>query len=100
MMAMTSHESSEDILNLDSSSDMRESNNLAVKSLPYGVTINLYEFHASVVNMISSSLDGISVANILVCRLNPKKARFYEKTIKPNDLKVSSRHGAVLDLNR
>jgi hypothetical protein len=35
-----------------------------------------------------------------VCRLKKKKTKLCEKTIKPNDLKVSSRHGTILDLSR
>jgi len=100
MMALTSHESYEDIRNLESSSDMREGNNLMVKGLLYGVTINLYAFYVFMVDMIDSSSDGTSVVNMLVCRLNKKKFKLCEKTIKPNDLKVSSRHGTILDLSK
>jgi len=100
MMALTSHESYEDIRNLESSSDMRKGNNLMVKGLLYRVTINLYVFYVFMVDMIDSSSDGTSVVNMLVCRLNKKKIKFCEKTIKPNDLKVSSRHGTILDLSK
>ena len=72
-MALTSYESCEDIRNLESSSDMREGNNLMGKGLQYGVTINLYVFHAFMVDMIDNSSDGTSVVNMLVCRLNKKK---------------------------
>lgn len=72
-MALTSYESYEDIRNLESSSDMREGNNLMGKGLLYGVTINLYVFHAFMVGMIDNSSDGTSVVNMLVCRLNKKK---------------------------
>jgi len=99
-MALTSYESCEDIRNLESSSDMREGNNLMGKGLLYGVTINLYVFHAFMVGMIDNSSDGTSVVNMLVCRLNKKKTKFCEKTIKLNDLKVSSRHGTILNLSR
>jgi hypothetical protein len=43
---------------------MWKSNNLMVKGLSYGVTINLYVLLVFLVDKIDSNLDGISVVSI------------------------------------
>jgi hypothetical protein len=53
-----------DIHDLVSSSDMWKSNNLMVKGLSYGVTINLYVLLVFLVDKIDSNLDGISVVSM------------------------------------
>ena len=58
------HKQENDIHDLVSSSDMWESNNLMVKGLLYGVTINLYVLLVFLVDKIDSNLDCISVVSI------------------------------------
>ena len=85
---------------LESISDMWEGNNLMVKGLLNGVTINLYGLHVFVVDKIDSIQDGTNVVNMQGCSLNLGKVKLCEKTMKPNDLGAGSKHGAVLNLNR
>lgn len=58
---------------------MWKSNNLMVKGLSYGVTINLYVLLVFLVDKIDSNLDGISVVSIQGCRLNLKKTSSIKK---------------------
>ena len=60
---------------LESSSDMWEGNNLMVKGLLNGVTVNLHVLHAFVVDRIENNLDGTSVVSMPECRLNLGKAK-------------------------
>jgi hypothetical protein len=54
---------------------MWEGNNLMVKGLLNGVTVNLHVLHAFVVDRIENNLDGTSVVSMPECRLNLGKAK-------------------------
>ena len=73
---------------------MWEGNNLMVKGLLNGVTVNLHVLNAFVVDKIENNLDGTSVVSMHGCRLNLGKAKLCEKTLKPNELGVGNKHGA------
>jgi hypothetical protein len=99
-MMLMSHGFGEHILDLESSSAIREGNNLTVKDLQYGMIVNLYVLRAFMVDRIDTNLDGTSVINMQWCRLNLRKTKLCEKTTKPNDLEAGNKHGTILNLSR